>query len=202
MKSMKKGISLMIIAGSLLAACNTNFSNTTEAKKFMEDKDNGLRKEVRVDRIIYNYQYKPTDYIVATEASGSEEPAALEQRKKDLDQMWWFNVELSVADFNQSPLRYQLTSLEEYQQRQDYMLNYAPRDFVLIAGADTLHPASYWFENNQNLTPQETVVLAFEKPKQIPEEVQLVFNDQLFRNGMIKATFETKKLNKQINITR
>lgn len=201
MKSMKKGISLVVIAGYLLTACNTNFSNTADAKKFIEDKDNGLRKEIRVDRIVYCYQYKPTDYMMANEA-GDEDPAAQEQRKKDLDQMWWFNVELSVADFNQSPLRYQLTSMEEYQQRQDYMLNYAPRDFALIADADTLHPASYWFENNQNLTPHETVVLAFEKPKQIPEEVQLVFNDQLFRNGMIKATFETKKLNKQINITR
>ncbi|MCY1551149.1 hypothetical protein D9M68_874600 [compost metagenome] len=73
---------------------------------------------------------------------------------------------------------------------------------MLLAGTDTLHPASYWFENNQNLTPSETVVLAFEKPKQVPEEVQLVFNDQLFRNGTIKATFETKKLNKKISITR
>lgn len=201
MSNMRKVISLAALAGLLLSSCNTDFSNTAEAKKYMDDKDNGLRKEIRVERFVYSYQYKPAAYILATEATGEEDPAVSEQRRKNLEQMWWFNVTLSVADFNQSPLRYQLTSMEEYQQRQDYMLNYASRDFVLLAGTDTLHPASYWFENNQNLVPSETVVLAFEKPKQMPEEVQLVFNDQLFRNGIIKATFDTKKLNKKISIT-
>jgi hypothetical protein len=161
---------------------------------YAEDADNGLKKEITIGKIHYKVQYKPADYIIATENPDS---AQKRQRQEQLKGMVWFNISFSVDGYNQSPLRYQIADLNEYTQRQDYYLNQAAKDIYLLYGKDTLYVDSYWFENNQNLTPYETMIVGFKLPVGISEPAQdlkLSYYDRIFKNGIIKAIIKKEDL--------
>lgn len=162
--------------------------------KYTENAANGLRKTTTVGDISYTIQYKPAAYILQQE---HPEPAEREKRKKQLKGMAWFNIAISVPGFNQSPLRYKVSGLEEYTARQDYYLNRAAADMYLLYGNDTLHVNSYWFENNQNLATHETMLVGFKLPghDEIPaKEMRLSFYDRVFQNGIIKAVIKKEDL--------
>lgn len=179
MKKVSSGM-LMVI---LLISCNQR----KDAIKYAEDVDNGLKKEMTIGNVHYKIQCKPADYIVAMEHLDSvEKQKRLEQLKGTV----WFNISFSIDGFGQSPLRYQISDLNEYTQRQDYYLNGAVKDIYLMYGKDTLYPNSYWFENNQNLTPYETMIVGFMLPAGVSvpqEDLKLSYYDRVFKNGIIKT---------------
>jgi hypothetical protein len=182
---MNKAIKL-ILPLCLLAAC----SQKRDPVKYAEDKDNGLRKEISVGNMHYTIQYKPADYIVASEHPDSGKVA---ERLSQLKGMVWFNISFQVEGFGQSPLRYRISGLDEYTARQDYFLNKAPNDLYLLYGKDSLTVNSYWFENNQNLTPYETMVVGFKLPGNLSEpeqDLRLSYYDRIFKNGIIKTVIK------------
>ena len=90
-----------------------------------------------------------------------------------------------------------MSGLDEYNSRLSYYLNRAQQDLKLVYGSDTLAPASYLFETNYNLTPQETMVAGFVLPqndKEIRQPVQLAYYDRMFRNGIIKASWTPEQI--------
>lgn len=179
---MKQVINILLF-GIMLCGC----IRQQDPVLYAEDKKNGLKKTVEVGNVIYDIQYKPPIYIARMEHL---DKAAEQERTKSLQGMAWFNVSFKIKDFNESPLRYNLTSLEEYTARQDYYLNKAPKDMYLLYGKDTLYVNSYWFENNQNLSLHETMVIGFKLPGKIlkPEEdLRFSFYDRVYQNGIIKT---------------
>ena len=111
----------------------------------------------------------------------------------------WFNISIKRADGSITPLKYGIANLDEYNQRLNYFLNNAKDDIRLIYDADTLRPSAYLFENNYNLTPQETMVVGFTLPvsEDRPEKaMQLSFTDQVYKNGIIKVMYSREVLNK------
>lgn len=186
---MKQVIKFMIL-GIFLTGCNME----KDPVKYSEAEDNGLRKKVIVDKTVYTIQYKSPNYIIKKEHL---DPARQADRIKQLEGMIWLNISLSIDGFNQSPLRYQVSGLEEYTARQDYYLNKAPKDMYMLYGKDTLYVNSYWFENNQNLLPYETIVVGFRLPANIskPEQdLSFSFYDRVFHNGIIKSVFRKEDI--------
>ena len=180
-----------ILALSVCCACNRPARNTVD---YAREEDNGLRKEINLGAMHYSIQYKPAAYILEQEHAS---PEAAAQRAAQLKGMVWFNITFSVNGFGQSPLRYQAAGLEEYAARQDYFLNRAAGDIGLQYGPDTLQMESYWFENNQNLTPHETMIVGFRLPAgdSIPrQDLKLSYYDRIFHNGIIKATIRKEDL--------
>lgn len=188
---MKTATKLLLLVLLAAAGCKERVEDTVQ---YTEDMSNGLRKKVSIGDLEYDILYKPSAYIVHKEHLPAAEAA---KRVQDLHGTAWFNISFKVRDFNQSPLRYKVSGLEEYTARQDYYLNYAPKDIYLLYGADTLYVSSYWFENNQNLTLHETMVIGFRLPGQtaVPEQdMKLSFYDRIFENGIIKAVILRKDL--------
>jgi hypothetical protein len=186
---MKKVISLLAMAISVVS-CNRE----KDPIKYAEHEGNGLRKTVSVGDVVYTVQYKPTAYIIEMEHLDKK---TTEQRIKQLQGTAWFNISFSIKGYNQSPLRYQVSGLEEYNVRQDYYLNKAPKDMYLLYGKDTLYVSSYWFENNQNLSTHETMVVGFRLPEKVvrPEEdLRFSFYDRVYQNGIIKTTIKKDDL--------
>jgi len=190
---MKKVISIFGIAGALLLSCN---SAKNDVVAYAQNEKNGLLKKVAVGQCIYEVQYKPVGYILTQEGLEQGSPE-WEKRMKDMRNTAWFNITIKVKDYNQSPLRYQVAGIDEYNERLNYYLNQAPGDIALLYGSDTLHVSSYWFENNQNLVPYEKMIAGFILPdgaKGIDRDIRFVFHDQIFNNGIIKVLFSQKDI--------
>lgn len=165
---------------------------------YVNNKENGLKKIVPVDGFEFSMQYKPYDYIILLENKGEKANGNIDERKQTLKGTAWFNISIKRQDNSVSPLRFGISSLEEYNTRLNYYLNEAKKDIWLLYGTDTIRPVSYLFENNYNLAPQETIVVGFYLPKgqdHPQEDMQLAFNDQVFKNGIIKAKYTRKAIN-------
>lgn len=186
---MKKVISVLLPA-LLLMAC----VREKDPVKYAENAEHGLRKTITVGEVVYTVQYKPPAYIAHMEHL---DQAATAAREKQLQGMAWFNISFTIKGFNQSPLRYKVSGLEEYTARQSYYLNEAPKDMYLLYGKDTLYVNSYWFENNQNLALHETMIVGFKLPgeTQNPEQdLRFSFQDRVYQNGIIKTIIRKEDL--------
>lgn len=197
MKDMKRATNLFLLLGAclMLMSCKREKSDVV---RYVENKDNGLLKEVDLGDNIFLVQYTPVSYMLKKEGlkKGSEN---FEKREKALTGSIWFNIQLKIRNYAESPLRYHVDGLEAYQNRLNYYLNQAPHDIGLIYGKDSIAASSYWFENNQNLLPYETMIVGFTLPgneKKVTKDIQLVFFDRVFGNGIIKVFFSKNNINK------
>ena len=168
--------------------------------QFVQGKESGLMKVITVDNWDFVFQYKPYDYILLMEQRTKDPDFNFKKRMENLKGTAWFNISVRRSDGNISPMRYNLGSNEEYNQRLNYFLNEAVKNIRLIYDKkDTLMPMAYEFENNYNLSPQETMLVGFKLPKDeyYPKKaMQLTYDDQIFGNGTIKAMFSTDNLKK------
>jgi hypothetical protein len=197
---MKKGIKMACLAAfALLSGCKRSLKSN-EYVSYIRDIQNGLNKIVTLDGWQYTVQYRPCEYILLQEHNSVKETG---QRRKELAGTVSFVIKVKRADNSVSPLRYNLSSREEYDQRLDYFLNHAGKELKLVYGKDTLYPTAYEFENNYNLTPEETMLVGFTLPgrEQVPgNDMQLSYNDQVFKNGIIKVKFNKEDLNNIPNL--
>jgi hypothetical protein len=190
-KNMKVVASITLGALCLIISCKSGIDDTLQYNSTTGQ----LTKEVSVGNMSYKVQHKPIAVMVANEGLTEE---ATKHRLNSLKGTVWFSISLSVKDFSQSPLRYNISGLDEYNERLNYYLRQAPKDVYLLYGKDTLTVDSYWFENNQNLVPFETMLLGFKLPNldTIPQfDLQLSYYDAVFKNGIIKAFFPKASIN-------
>lgn len=201
---MQKVISIILFA--LIFSCCVSCKHSMKAAdyvSYVSSKENGLRKISQIDGWEFSMQYRPYDYIMLMENKGDWSHYDLKKRQSDLKGTAWFSIAIKRADNSITPLRYGIASIDEYNSRLNYFLNEAVKDIKLLYNEDTLHPVSYLFENNYNLTPQETMIVGFYLPKgeNYPEKtMQLSFTDRVFKNGIIKAEYSDKALNSIPNL--
>jgi len=198
---MKRVIRSIFYAGSALlciftvSACSWHRGGPESLIQYVENPVHGLQKAVAVGPCVFTFQYKPAAYIISMEhhLDGTSE----KDRLRALDSMVWFNVAVRVSGYNGSPLKYDAQSMAVYQARLNYYLNDARRDFYLTCGPDSLAASSYWFEDNQGLTPMATMVVGFRlrHAATVQHDLTVAYYDRVFRSGIIKTMIKVKDIN-------
>jgi hypothetical protein len=194
---MKQAVkSILVLALTLTLGSCENRMNGEQYMAFVKQEESGCLKQVAAGSFLYSIQYKPSEYILYSEGLQVGD-SLYDQRKKDLKGTIWLNVAFKLAHGTTTPLKYNVSSYDEYNQRLNYYLGEAAKDVRLVYGARELAPISYHFETNYGLTPQETMVLGFALPDNEPlptKDFQLALVDKVFNNGIIKATFLSETL--------
>lgn len=189
MQNMKAKIKL-IITILLFGSCGTTSYKYEELVEKIKSNPNYL-KSVDLEEYHYNILLKP-EAIVNYER---------EFESTEQGEYLWFNIEFSINGFNQSPLRYNINSYNDFTNNLDYYANRANKDIYILSGKDTIYPSSYWFEYNQNLTNKELIIVGFKyATKTIKNDIQLVINDLIAHNGILKTTFDYKTVSKTYKI--
>jgi len=182
----------------LLASCGRKTMNAAELVAYLNRANNGLVKEKTIDHIRYKAQLKPADYIIASEFRSREvSPDAYAKRAGQLKETLWFNLAFSAEQPEQSVLRYNVSGLDEYNQRLSYFLSRAMANIRCEAGGQELKLISYHFEPNYNLTPYDCMVVGFEWPGEPggkDQPILLSYTDELFGNGIVRFSFLSKDL--------
>lgn len=203
MVQFQKHIKLPFLAFIILfSACGGREElGMNEYVRWVENIDNGLKKEKKIDQFAYRVFYKPAEYIALKENRDLIEnlsPEAIINRAKDLENYYQFNFDIVSVDGRTSVLQHNLSGgQQEYGARINYLVSQAQQDFKLVYGQDTLPCTNYHFEQTFGLSALNTIVLGFEKPKETQnqeEDIQLVFSNRLFNTGDIKFLFSKNKL--------
>lgn len=143
--------------------CN---SNLTETKEF-----NQLKIDARI---------LPEEYFVASDNR---------ERNTGLTQNIYASVKFYQKDGEES--LFGKYNSKEFQDRLNYFVENAKKDFQLVSNQDTFSPQLYHFERYYNLANFSIVNLVFEVPrKNYYQSNSLVYNDQIFNIGKIAFSFD------------
>jgi hypothetical protein len=137
---------------------------------------------------------KTTDYVLLKEGSNG--------RRSQVENAYWFNLVIFQKDKGINPLKYNVKNLEEYNQRLAYFTNLPNANIKLRDATGNEYPLiGTHFENNYGLTPSDELVVFFKKQGgQNSNDLVIEYDDQLFGNGIIKATFTKNDLTKIPNL--
>ncbi len=166
---------------------------------YVNNEKNGLKKTVEVDGWSFCTQYRPYEYVMLMENKGNSQGYDFSKRLSQLRGTAWFTLSIKRIDNSTSPMRYGISSIEDYNRRLNYYLNEAVNDIKLVYDKDTLHPESYLFENNYNLSPEETMVVGFYLPRgddHPGKEMRFSLVDRIFKSGIINAEYSSRVLEK------
>lgn len=89
---------------------------------------------------------------------------------------------------NTSPLRKLSTSLDDYNQYYEYLLNHTKDDITMYANGALLYPVAYSFENNYNAFPFETINVGYKlstRGKSAVKGLRLTYDDKVFARDTV-----------------
>lgn len=167
-----------------------------EYVQWVQNPENGLRKEKTIDDLVFRAQYKPHEYIVCMEEREPQLQDTLVKRKiAELSDMQYYDLKIELKKGEGELLKYKLSSAEEYDKRVNYFAFNMQNDIQLIEGNDTLPCSLFHFERAYDVTPSSIFILGFPISKNNPAESKtLVIYDKTFGKGLIKFMFSNKEL--------
>jgi hypothetical protein len=190
---MKREIKRLIFSANtilLFASCESGLKGGEHLKAVAHN--DALSKAVQAGGIEYTFKVL-TPESVALKDSYTDRTLDEQHYRSRLDELknyLYIHIEQRVADrkVNTSVLKYQVTSLEQYQQRVQYYEFAAQKDIRLLCGDAELVPVAYQYENHLDVSPVNTLVMAFPRCSS-NDDWQVVFNDRVMGNYLLKANF-------------
>ena len=163
---------------------------------WVKDGHHGLNKEKTIGDIRFAAQYKPLEYVICMEERTEQVEDSLVKRKvAELKDMQYIDFKIALTNSEGELLKYNLSSLSQYEERVNYFSYKMQNDIKLVEGKDTLDCALFHFERAYDVAPYSVFVLGFPLGKGNAETKTLVYHDNMFKKGIIKLEFEKGDLN-------
>lgn len=194
---MNKGIkflSILFFCANL--SCTKSSMNRSDYLEYVQDEKSGLIKQIEIGELSYTIYYRPLE-LIALQENDTLTEASKKSRVNELSGTLNFVIKIKVKSGSINPLKYQLKSMQEYNDRNSYYLNEAKQDIHLTYGDILLNPIYYSFETNYGLTPEDAMIVQFKLPNNettINHDLILTYYDRVFQNGIIKSTTNKNKL--------
>lgn len=165
--------------------------------KWLQDVDNGIKKEKTIDDITFSLQYKPSEYVICMEEKKDQiSDSLLKLKQAELSDMEYYDLTISLAEGQGELLKHNLTTVSEYDERIKYFAFDMQQDIKLIEDGDTIPCSLYHFERTYDLAPYSKFLLGFMKGKNSePKKRTLTFYDKIFNKGFIKFNYTDEDFN-------
>ncbi len=155
----------------LLSICSLSCSKDSDV----------LNKQKTINNITYRLNYLP-DYAFKSLSLDSVELADLLYYKFTISE-----------EKNQNQIQ-NLFTQSNYNKLLSYINSNIQNDFIKQGSVNEFHPVQVFFESNNRISNKLVFLVAFEKETKT-EETTIVFNDNIFNNGILKFNYKTPDLN-------
>ena len=156
-----------------------------------------LTKEQVLGDLTYRLTRVPADLLALREAGNQATHEALAEARAHYTDLVYFRLEIIANSHNGELLKKDLQSPQEYNRRVSYAAFGVQNDMSMKIGKDSLACAMCQFERSFDVAPIATFMLAFDADEEIANDnsVTVVFNDQLFNNGIIRFYWNAGEIN-------
>ncbi|MCW3084172.1 MAG: hypothetical protein JWP12_1538 [Bacteroidetes bacterium] len=170
---------------------NTPVLDAAAYVRWMQDPENGLKKEKKIDELTFSVQYKTPEYVTCMELRGRPcTDSVLRKNIGELKDMQYYDLKILLNDGSSELLKYKNTSPQQYNDRVNYFAFGMQNDLALVDGNDTLRCDLYHYERAYDVTPSATMLLGFiKKSNNDKNDKTLIFYDRTFNKGMLKFKF-------------
>ncbi len=148
-----------------LFGCNEKSVPSIEYAKWVKDKANGLHQIKEIGNYHFDIQYKPIDFVIVNERKGDvSDKEGLEKRKKELEELQYFDVRISTTS-GEDFLKEDIETKEEFYRKQYYFSFDFQKDIKVQEGDSIYDCALFHFERDYDLSGARTFVLGFKRDK-------------------------------------
>lgn len=185
---------LGIVLAFGLSACQPDQLAPREFSEWVENPANGLNNQREMGEYQLSAQLMPIPYQAIQLHKASLNAEHLSEMEIELTESLDIHFTMAPQEGEMSFLKYNLSSLEEYQERVNY-LSFEMDEYVyLLNGNDTLRPNLYHFERTFDLSPAAHFLLSFPRPKMLEGDVILILEDHYFGMGPVRFRFDLSRL--------
>ncbi|MEL7534223.1 MAG: hypothetical protein AAFN10_23160 [Bacteroidota bacterium] len=185
---------ISIIVAWCMTACQPTMLAPKEFKQWIENPANGFNNQREIGEYALGAQLMPIPYQAIQLHKASLNAHHLNEMEQELEESLDIHFTMASQEGELSFLKYNLGSLEEYQQRLAY-LSFEMEDYLyLLHGNDTLRPNLYHFERTFDLSPEAHFLLSFPRPENMGEDAILILDDHFFGMGPVRFRFDLSRL--------
>lgn len=190
-------IFFVFAAALLLLGCSQKELSPVDYVKWMEKDGNGFRKTKAIDKLEFEVQMKPVDYILLKEENidPGTKKQDFENEKKQLGDMQYFTLKIKTPE-GTDPLKFQLANKDEFYARVKYYSFDIQSDLSLVDGKDTIHCVLAHFERNYGLAPEITCLLGFpaHQKNSTQNDKSFIYYDRVFNSGNLIFGFSKQDI--------
>jgi hypothetical protein len=193
-----KTVFIAMMAALVFTGCVKKVLAPREFISWVRDAENGLRVEKEIADHLFALQYKPAEYEVLMQARDEDiSTSDFNAMKNEIDELQYFTLSVIAADKKELALS-GTADEKAYAERANYMMAEMQEDFALLEGGDTLPCVFFHSERNFNLSPENHILLGFEKAKtngtQSAKDKTLIYYDRLLDCGLVLLTIKAEDL--------
>lgn len=196
---------LSILIPILLSCGRNEISSYEEYVKWLNDEENGLVMNKKVDGITIKLKYMPSDYLAYQDLSGEKSinKSAIDSIVSGYQKSLTFLMTLGVdGKMKKGDIMYQdISNYEEYKQKL-YAMNFEVEQLTILTLGDKKYkPVLSSLENVYGLTDSRNITLVFvpdtenEKSFYTSDKVLLSYDDEIFNTGINHFTFNREDIN-------
>jgi hypothetical protein len=170
-----------------------------EYVSWIENPENGMKQEKVIGDLSFTVQYKPLEFIaLKTLGPSAANEKTVQEARKEYEGMQYYTLTINNNAGVSDLLKYEVSDMQEYQQRVSYFSFDMQRDLLLVEGEDSLRCRLFHYERVYGLAPYATFLLGFDLPAKKSQEVRdklLVYRERVFETGMLKFRIKAENLN-------
>lgn len=191
-------VNKLLFAGLVfvLAGCMGKKYGDLPLSEFMnviEQKQTGIFSKT-IENINYILQYKPLDYVMIREMNEDiNDEKKFKTLKKEYGKFDYYTLEISIEDFKEEILKYNLKTDGEYSERVEYYAFRFQNDLKMVQEKDTFPCAAYHFERNYGLSPKVRFLLAFKRGDDSKERT-FICHESYLGNSTVKINIDPNSL--------
>ena len=175
-----------------LMSCQQQLDSEKAVFKYLNDADNGLKVTQKLANLYFHMKYLPKD-VVKSRLLVSDNTLS----KDSVDKMYsdivcfMLTIELNQEiDPNSNMLFYGVKNMEEFKERIN-QLNFQMQNYLeLHTNNEVYIPAHTVMEDMYNLGNKRNMLIFFKTKEGITEDIDLMFNDLIFKTGINHFVFE------------
>jgi hypothetical protein len=177
-----------------LNACKPKVLSPKDYVHFAKSEKSNLLKVRELGDFKFEVFHQTVDYKLALEYQNNNNKTIAE-RTKEIEGMDYFTLKITPLKGNESILKYNLQSEEDYQARLAYFSFDMQNDIFLEKSGKKVPCSLYHFERAYDLTNYRVFDLAFETNNNTASADKiLILHSDFFETGPIKFIFKAKDL--------
>lgn len=184
-----KLIKLLIVL-IVVFSCKKPSLNRNEFIQFMSNPENGFIQTVKTNGINFKLQLIPS-------VLSSLKAQANNNNEKDNEYYDYFLMTISVDDFKEDVLKYNLESYNQFDYRVRYCASNLNNDLFIINDKDTLKCPIHHYERSYGLSSDAKILFGFPDLNLKSEsDVKVIFFDKIFDTGKKIFVFKYDKISR------
>lgn len=173
-----------------------------EYVKWMQDPKNGLMLEKKFKEVGFKLQYKPVAYMVVNIFKDPYlQTKVYNGQVGKYSELEYYKLSIVNSTGGEDVLMKGIDNKNDYYQREGYYSYDFAKDIILVRNNDTVPCTICNYTPNYGLSPHIDFEIAFVKDKNEKDKAlydrQIIIDDQVFDNGMIKFQLKKDDINNQ-----